>query len=256
MYKETRETLLTVLLTAAIVGGGMYWFYNSNGERNVPETDEEEVVSENEVTLPRLSERTEGTVPTEALPVKEETTNEGVAEETRVPTNYTEKVFEPKNYTNEEVMYSIDFPKDWYWRHYGTQIWGYTDAAGNVYGADVLAFDTSSLPDTVQGEYIGKVVIMAAASKEITLNESNIADMKKWLNNVTVRVINREGPDITIVRGQMVDGLSMGATDVRMSAFTRKDNISYSISIAGPTPEEEKIFEQMVASFRFEERMP
>lgn len=250
MYKETRETVLTILLTALIVGGGMYWFYNSDRTDDVPEDTGNETVSEgnvaeenepaeNEIGLPGLSgEETssEETSSVEAVVV---------GEEENVPTELeTAKVFEPKIFTNKIYKYSIDFPKDWYWHHYGIQ---------KSDGSDIASFDSQSLPETLQGEYAGKVVIIAGKGAKPFTDEEQIAEMKKWLNNVTVRTIVREGPDIKIVRGEMTDGLSMGSTNVRMSAYLTKDDIHYSIGIAGPTPEEEKIFEQMVASFRFEE---
>lgn len=252
MYKETRETVLTILLTALIVGGGMYWFYNSDMADDVSVDIENETVSEenesaeNEIGLPELNEGEISSV--EKVIVGDENNASTELE--------TARVFEPKNYTNKEGKYSIDFPKDWYWHHYWSQPGPYTDEIGNNFGGgDLLAFDTQSLPDTLQGEYVGKIVIYANPTMDpISANEQQIAEMKKWYNYVTLRTIVKDGPDITVVRGEMPeDGLSMGSTNVRISAFIIKDNFAYTIGIAGPTPEEEKIFEQMVASFRFEE---
>ncbi|MDP4008260.1 MAG: hypothetical protein Q8P68_03660 [Candidatus Peregrinibacteria bacterium] len=238
MYNEAKSPILAILITAIIVGGGMYWYNNKNVESVVEEPEENEVVieSEEEVVVP--APIVEETPSTETAPVVENEAESEVLELT------AETVFEPQTFTNKIYKYSIDFPKNWYWHHYGI-----------VNGMDYASFDSTALPETLGSEYAGKIVVMVGMPEGYSSVEAMIAEQEKWLNNVTKRIhIYAEAWSIIIVRGEMPeDGLSMGSSNVRMSAYFAKDGKLYIMSVAGPTPEEEKIFEQMVASFRFEE---
>ncbi len=223
MYRETKATIATVLVTAIIVGVGIHWYYTKY-TKDLPEnkvTPEEEVITvEPEVTI-APEPIVEGTPPAET-------------------------VFDPKTFYNKISKYYIDHPKNWYWHHYGI----------NQYDKyDYAAFDTASLSETLGNEYVGKVVIMVKNSPEAeALVEEKIAENTKWLNNVTLEIYSKEDFKIRIQRGEMEnDELQIGSSNVRINAYIVKGNTEYSIGIAGPTPEEEKIFMQMVASFRFEE---
>lgn len=243
MYKETRETVLTILLTALIVGGGMYWFYNSDRTDDVPEDTENETVSEgnvaeenepaeNEIGLPGLNEGETSSV--------EEVV---VGEEEDVPTELeTARAFEPQTFTNKgsHYPYSVDFPKNWYSRYY---TWD---------GQDMAAFDSRPLPETSGQETTGKIAIFVTTYQGA---EGLMASDERGLTNLTKKThIYAEAWPMTITRGEMGGHAltSPGATNVRMGAYINKDGQAYAFMGVGLTPDEEKIFEQMVASFRFE----
>lgn len=233
MYKETRETVLTIFLTALIVGGGMYWFYNRNAEKSVTEVTEEETVSEeresaeNEVSLPGLGEEEKTAVSEDASTELE-----------------TAKAFEPQTFTNKgsHYPYSVDFPKNWYSKHY---TWD---------GQDLAAFDTRPLPETSGQDTTGKIAIFVTTYQGA---EELMASDEQWLTNVTKKThMYAEAWPMTIMRGEMGGPaltLRPGATNVKMGAYINKDGQVYAFAGVGLTPDEEKIFEQMVASFRFEE---
>lgn len=244
MYKETRETVLTILLTALIVGGGMYWFYNSDRVDNVAENAENETVSEETV-----AEENESAEEASAIEIAVEETSPidevVVGEESTSTTEFEPAVvFEPKKFTNKISHYSVEFPKNWYWHHY---TWD---------GQDMAAFDSRPLPETPGQETNGKIAIYVTSYQ---VAEELMASDEQWLTNVTKKTyMYAQAWPMTIMRGEMASPAltSPGATNVRMNAYITKDGQAYAFAGVGLTPEEEKIFEQMVASFRFEERMP
>jgi|GEM_PF-6818677 len=88
MYRETKETITTILLTALIVGGGMYAYYNYDIIQT-PDTDEAEITEE-------VIEETENTQNTITADKSEEKTK-------------------PITYKTIDIgtLYQIDIPSTW-----------------------------------------------------------------------------------------------------------------------------------------------
>ena len=230
MYNEAKSPILAILLTAIIVGGGMYWYNNKDGENIVEEPEENEVVTESEEEVVVPAPIVEKTLPVGTTPV---VNNEAESEE---PEFTAETVFEPQTFTNKIYKYSIDFPKNWYWHHYGKD-------------PDLAAFDTKSLPETTGQDYPGKVMVYRLSGESY---KEALGNAYALMHITERKYILSGGQEVTIIRGEYPNSGALS-----LLAFISNKGNTYMIQIVGDinqnlTPEDEKIFEQMVASFRFE----
>ena len=150
----------------------------------------------------------------------------------------TTKVFEPKTFENNGYGYTIDYPKNWYWSHPGK-------LSDNI--PDAVGFGPAPIMDG--SEYMGSIVIQIFTDSK----QKMVSQQKQWLENVETKDFTLDGSiQVTQVRGTMpAGGMQMGSTDVIIAIFFTRNGKTFTIQAIGPTPEDEKIFSQMVDSLRF-----
>ncbi|MBT6069390.1 hypothetical protein HOG48_06600 [Candidatus Peregrinibacteria bacterium] len=150
-----------------------------------------------------------------------------------------ETVFEPKTFTNEGYGYSIDHPKNWHRSHYGKL---------NDIALDVAGFD----PNPLLGppvEYLGLVSVNILDKRTTEVS----AELQKNLQNIKIDPFPmKNGMKATYLSGELPpDGLNMGASNKLIFVFFQRNQKAWVLQAVGPTPDQEKIFNQMVESFKF-----
>lgn len=157
--------------------------------------------------------------------------------EDSIVTLNTEKVFEPKTFTNKVYHYTIDHPKNWYWNDYGYQ---------NDIMRDIVGFSKDPLSEYI-GSYPGKVVVQI-----MNRSLAEIIAESQGLENMTQETIKFNGINATKIRGELPeDGMSVGDTRLVINVFFEKNDLTYIINTMGATDDDEKLFYQMVESFKF-----
>lgn len=85
MYKETKETIFTILLTALIVGGGMYGYYNY-GQEDIDENSTPQIENETNEEVVEETENTQDTITADTITYK--TIDVGTLYQVEIPSTW------------------------------------------------------------------------------------------------------------------------------------------------------------------------